>query len=50
MIYKKLAWLAAATVIVVVGAVVYFYVDDMIELALSLTSSRAIHAQGHIRY
>jgi hypothetical protein len=48
MIYKKLAWLAAATVIV--GAVAYFYVDDMIELASSLTSSRAIHAQGHIRY
>jgi len=32
------------------GAVAYFYTDDLIGLASSLTSSRAIHAQGHIRY
>jgi hypothetical protein len=34
----------------VVGAVAYFYADELIELASSLTSSRAIHAQGHVRY
>jgi hypothetical protein len=34
----------------VAGAVAYFYADDVIELASSLTSSPAIHAQGHIRY
>jgi hypothetical protein len=34
----------------VVGAVAYFYANDLIELASSLTSSRAIHAQDHIRY
>jgi hypothetical protein len=32
------------------GAVVYLHTDDLIELASPLTSSRAIHAQGHIRY
>ena len=32
------------------GAVAYLYADDLIELASLLTSSRAIHVQGHIRY
>jgi hypothetical protein len=35
---------------IVVGAVAYFYAHDLIALASSLTGSRAIHTQGHIRY
>ena len=36
--------------LLVVGAVAYFYADGLIGLASTLTSSRAIHFQGHIRY
>jgi hypothetical protein len=36
--------------LLVVGAVAYFYADDLIGLASALTSRRAIHFQGHIRY
>ena len=32
------------------GAVAYFYTDELIGFASLLTSSRAIHVQGHIRY
>jgi hypothetical protein len=36
--------------LVVIGAAAYVYGHDLIELASWLTGSRAIHAQGHIRY
>jgi hypothetical protein len=41
---------AAGLAVLVVGAAAYLYADDLIELASALTSSRAIHVQGHIRY
>ena len=33
-----------------VGVAVFLYAGDLIELASLLTSSRAIHTQGHTRY
>jgi hypothetical protein len=47
---RDLRFLALGLALLVAGAVAYFYADDLIELASSLTGSRAIHAQGHIRY
>jgi hypothetical protein len=41
---------ALGLALLVAGAAVYLYGDDLIELAGLLTSSRAIHMQGHIRY
>jgi hypothetical protein len=40
----------ALALAVCIGAVTYFYADDLISLAQSLLSGRALHAQGHIRY
>jgi hypothetical protein len=37
-------------VLLIVGAAIYLYGDEAIELAQSLLGGRAIHAQGHIRY
>jgi hypothetical protein len=36
--------------LLVVGAMAYLYGNQLIEIASSLTSNRAIHAQAHIRY
>jgi hypothetical protein len=36
--------------LLVAGAVIYLYGEELVELAQSLLSGRAIHAQGHIRY
>lgn len=36
--------------LLVAGAAIYLYGEELVELAQSLLSSRAIHAQGHIRY
>ena len=41
---------ALGLALVVASAAAYFYAHDLIELAASLAGSRAIHAQGHIRY
>jgi predicted ribosomally synthesized peptide with SipW-like signal peptide len=41
---------ALGLALLIVGAVAYFYADEVIELVSSLASGRAIHAQGHIRY
>ena len=48
------AWQVLIAVLVlallIVGAAIYLYGDDAIELAQSLLGGRAIHAQGHVRY
>jgi hypothetical protein len=41
---------ALALALLVIGVVAYFEGDLLTELASSLTSTRAIHGQGHIRY
>jgi hypothetical protein len=41
---------AALALTVCIGVIIYSYGDKLVDLAQSLLSGRAIHAQGHIRY